>query len=84
MLKFLLQESQTHKFFYTSNSLIDVPPDNLWTSTLKNLLLSLPGVLNVYIDETNNQLTIQKNPASTYLDYQIINVDLKIDYDIDC
>jgi len=72
------------EIFYTAKNLNDVPPDNLWTASLKNLLLSLPGVLNVYVDETNNQITIQKNPSSNFLDYQIINLNLDIDYDIDC
>jgi hypothetical protein len=70
--------------FFTSTSLNTPPSDNLWYDTIKQLLLSIPGILSVTIDQLNNQITIATNPASNSLDGQEIVVELAIEYDIMC
>jgi uncharacterized protein (DUF2141 family) len=70
--------------FFTSTSLNTPPTDNLWYNTIKQLLLSIPGILSVTIDQLNNQITIATNPASNSLDGQEIVVELAIEYDIMC
>ncbi len=70
--------------FYTSTSLNNPPSDNLWYDTIKQLLLSIPGILSVTIDQLNNQITIATNPASNSLNGQEIVVELAIEYDIMC
>jgi hypothetical protein len=70
--------------FFTSTSLNNPPSDNLWYDTIKQLLLSIPGILSVTIDQLNNQITIATNPASNSLDGQEIVVELAIEYDIMC
>ncbi len=70
--------------FYTSKTLVDVPSDNVWIDSITSLLQSVPGVSNVIVDTVNNQITIQKNAANTFLDNQIINFDIAIEYDISC
>ena len=70
--------------FYTSTSLVDVPSDNLWYDTVKALLLSIPGIGNVTIDQLNNQITIQTSTTNTSLQGQEIKVELVIVYDIIC
>lgn len=70
--------------FYTSNSLVQVPTDNQWYNTLRNLLLEIPGVGNVTIDQLNNQITIETSRNNTSLKSQEIVVDLVIEYDIIC
>lgn len=70
--------------FYVGKTLTDLPPDNLFTDTVVSLLYSLPGILNVIVDINDNSIIIQKNPSNAYLDYQIINVYLSIEYNINC
>lgn len=70
--------------FFTSNSLVQVPTDNQWYNTLRNLLLEIPGVGNVTIDQLNNQITIETSRNNTSLEGQEIVVDLVIEYDIIC
>lgn len=70
--------------FYTAKSLVDIPADNIWINSITSLIESIPGVSNVVIDPTNNQITIQKNAANSFLDNQIINFDIAIEYDISC
>lgn len=70
--------------FYTGTTLTDVPADNLWISAIQTLLQSVPGVNSVSIDPTNNQIVIQKSLTNTFLDNQIINLDIAIEYDINC
>ncbi len=50
--------------FFTATTLNNPPSDNLWYDTIKQLLLSIPGILSVTIDQLNNQITIATNPAS--------------------
>ena len=70
--------------FFTTTTLNNPPSDNLWYDTIKQLLLSIPGILSVTIDQLNNQITIATNPASNSLDGQEIVVELAIEYDIMC
>jgi hypothetical protein len=70
--------------FFTSTSLIQVPSDNDWYTTVRNLLLGIPGVGNVIIDQLNNQITIQTSRTNTSLEGQEIVIDLIIEYNIIC
>lgn len=70
--------------FYTGTTLVDIPSDEIWTSAVKLVLESVPGVSSVTIDPTNNQIIIQKSLTNTFLDNQIINFDIGIEYDISC
>jgi hypothetical protein len=70
--------------FYTSTSLNDAPSDNLYYDTLTQLLLSIPGIGNVTINQLENQITIQTNASGTSLNGQEIVVDLVIVYDTMC
>lgn len=70
--------------FFTSTSLIQVPSDNDWYTTVRNLLLGIPGIGNVTIDQLNNQITIETSRNNTSLESQEIVVDLIIEYNIIC
>ena len=69
--------------FYTTTSLLTPPSDNLWLNTVRNLILTIPGVQTVTIDEFSNQITIQAAPDGP-LNNQQLTVDLLIEYDIIC
>jgi hypothetical protein len=69
--------------FYTGTSLVDVPSDNLWFTTITNLLQSVDGITAVSIDALTNQITIQANPGSAIVG-QELSVKLIIVYDIIC
>lgn len=69
---------------FTSTTLNQAPADNLYYDTVKNLLLTVPGVGVVTIDSLNNQITIQTAPNNTSLNGQEIIIDLIIVYDIIC
>ena len=69
--------------FYTGYSLIDVPSDNLWYTTIESMLESIVGIVDVIIDPLNNQIKIIADPSSSIINQQII-VELVIVYDIDC
>lgn len=70
--------------FYTGSTLVDVPASNLWYNAIENLLVAVPGVQSVNINPLTNQITITKSPTNPYLDGQIINISLAIEYDISC
>jgi hypothetical protein len=70
--------------FFTSTSLVQAPSDNLWYNTVKDLLLGVPGVGNVTINELNNQIIIETSKDNTSLQGQEIVIDLIIVYDIMC
>ena len=74
----------TQQNFFTSTSLVQAPSDNSWYNTVKSLLLSVPGVGNVIIDQLNNQITIETSRDNTSLQGQEIIIDLVIVYDIIC
>lgn len=69
--------------FFTTYSLLTPPSDNLWLNTVRNLILTIPGIQNVTVDEFSNQITIQAAPDGP-LNSQQLTVDLLIDYDIIC
>ena len=70
--------------FFTATTLNNPPSDNLWYDTIQQLLLTIPGILNVIIDPINNQITISTNPQTNSLNGQEIIVELEIVYDIIC
>ena len=70
--------------FFTSTSLVQVPTDNDWYNTLRTLLLGIPGVGNVIIDQLNNQITIETSRNNTSLEGEEIVIDLIIGYNIIC
>jgi hypothetical protein len=70
--------------FYTGSTLLDVPPANLWFNSIENLLLTVPGIDSVNIDPLTNQISITKSSTNPYLDGQVINIAIAIEYDIDC
>jgi hypothetical protein len=70
--------------FFTSTSLVQAPSDNLWYNTIRSLLLSIPGIGKVTINQLNNQITIETSKNNTSLQGQEIVIDLIIVYDIMC
>jgi len=70
--------------FYTTTSLNDAPSDNLYYDTVRNLLLSVPGIGGVTINQLTNQITVQTNPGSNAAVGQTIVVDIVVVYDIIC
>jgi hypothetical protein len=74
----------TSQNFFTSTSLVQAPTDSEWYDAIRTLLLAIPGVANVIIDEPNNQITIETTKNNTTLEGQEIVIDLVIDYNIIC
>jgi hypothetical protein len=74
----------TSEDFFTGTTLTSVPTDSLYYDTLKNLLLTVPGVGGVTIDESNNQIIVSTIPGNNRLNNQQIVVKLTIVYDISC
>ena len=74
----------TNETFFTTTSLNIVPTDNEYYDTIKDLLLSVPGVGNVIINPLTNQITIETTRGNDTLNGQEIIVDLVIEYDIMC
>ena len=77
------QNTFLNNTFYTGVSLVDVPSDNLWFTTITNLLQSIDGVTSVNINPLTNQITISANPSSAIIG-QELSVKLIIVYDIIC
>ena len=74
----------TSQNFFTGTTLVTAPSDNLYYDTVKNLLLSVPGIGGVTIDALNNQIIITTDPNNPTLNGQEIVVELTIIYDIMC
>ena len=74
----------TSQNFFTGTTLVSAPSDNLYYDTVKNLLLTIPGVGGVTIDALNNQITVTTDPNNTILNGEEIVVELTIVYDIIC
>jgi hypothetical protein len=74
----------TSNTFFTSNSLVVAPNDNLYYDTVVNLLQTIPGIGNITVDAPNNQITIETNPNNNSLDGQEIIIELLIVYDTIC
>jgi hypothetical protein len=70
--------------FYTTTSLNDAPSDNLYYDTVRNLLLSIPGIGSVTINQLTNQITVATIPGNGAVVGQTIVVDIVIVYDIMC
>jgi len=69
--------------FYTSYELNDVPQDSLWYESIKSLLLTISGVIDVNINPLTNELIIRTVPGSPCSN-QEISVELILIYDIMC
>ena len=74
----------TSQNFFTGTTLVTAPSDNLYYDTVKDLLLTIPGIGEVTIDSLNNQITVSTDPSNTTLNGQEIVVELTIVYDIMC
>ena len=74
----------TSQNFFTGTTLVSAPSDNLYYDTVKDLLLTIPGIGGVTIDSLNNQITITTDPNNSTLSGQEIIVELTIVYDIMC
>ena len=74
----------TSELFFTTTSLNIYPTDNEYYDTIRQLLLSVPGVGNVTINAITNQITIETTRGNDTLDGQEIIIDLVIEYDIMC
>jgi hypothetical protein len=74
----------TSELFFTTTSLNIYPTDNEYYDTIRQLLLSVPGVGNVTINALTNQITIETTRGNDTLDGQEIIIDLIIEYDIMC
>jgi hypothetical protein len=75
--------------FYTSTSLFDVPPENLWSSAVKSLLLETQGISDVIINDFDNTIKVISdinNPQIIKGPESILDivVDVSIDYNINC
>lgn len=71
--------------FYTGYTLTDVPSDELFANTVRNLLLNYEGIGTVTIDTTKNKIVITTDCASSesLLD-TVVSVSMIIHYDISC
>jgi hypothetical protein len=74
----------TSQSFFTGTTLTSVPTDTLYLNTLKSLLLTVPGVGDVTINEENNQIIVSTIPWDETLNNQELIVKLTIEYDILC
>lgn len=71
--------------FFTGDTLTEAPSESLFATTVRNLLLTYPGIGSVNINTTTNKITISSdcNSSVSLNDVDII-VNLKIHYDISC
>lgn len=69
--------------FFTATTLNNPPSENLWYNTIQSLLLSIPGIQSVTINQINNQITIATDPSSSLSGQEIV-LELAIVYDIIC
>ena len=79
--------TQTYStLFYTSYSLTDIPTDGLFIESIQSALNGAYGVGNVSIDSSMNIVIISSDCNLSYdvLQDLDINIDLKIEYDLDC
>ena len=74
----------TSQNFFTGTTLVSAPSDNLYYDTVKDLLLTVPGIGGVTINDLNNQLIINTIPGDNTLNGQEIIIELTIVYDIMC
>jgi hypothetical protein len=69
--------------FYNTTSLLDVPSDDLYVTTLTNLLNQVPNLGAIDINLNNNTIKINTDCEKT-LEGEEVKIDLKIIYDICC
>lgn len=69
---------------FTSTTLNQVPPENLYYNTVQTLISSVPGVGAVTVNPLNNQITITSAPGNNSLVGKELIVELIIYYDIIC
>ena len=71
--------------FYTGTTLDEYPSDNLWGTTVRNLLLTFDGIGNVTINNSTNKITIVTDCDSevSLLDADIL-IYMVINYDVSC
>jgi uncharacterized protein (DUF2141 family) len=67
--------------FYTGTTLLDIPTDQQWYDTVETLLLTVPGVSSVTVDNNSSVISIQTEGE---LANQQVVIDLIIQYDINC
>lgn len=70
--------------FFTTDSLIIAPTDNLWYSSIYGILTNIPGIGNVIINPTKNSIIIETDPNDSTLNNQQITIELIINYDVTC
>ena len=70
--------------FYTTTSLNDAPSDNLYYDAVRNLLLSIPGIGSVTINQLTNQITIETIAGNDAVVCGTVIIDIVIVYDIMC
>jgi uncharacterized protein (DUF2141 family) len=70
--------------FFTSTSLVQIPADSLWFSTIENLLEGIYGIGNVTINQLNNEIIIETDRTTTIMNNQELTIELIIVYDIMC
>lgn len=80
-----LGDTYITKNFFTATTLNEYPSDNLWYTTIEQLLMGLEGIGSVIIDAETNSIKIISdcNSESSISDAQVL-IDLKIHYDISC
>ena len=69
--------------FYSTTSLLDVPSDDLYVTTLTNLLNQVPNLGAIDINLNNNTIKINTD-CEKILEGVEVKIDLKIIYDICC
>lgn len=70
--------------FFTGYTKTSVPSDNEWYDSVKILLETIDGIDEVIVNPLNNVITIKTDPLNTTLNEQLIEVNLKINFDINC
>lgn len=70
--------------FYVSTSLVDIPASNLYYGAVESMISTIPGVESVNVDVLTGEIEITKSSTSNYLNGQVINIALAIEYVINC
>jgi len=80
-----VDDSEYSMFFYSGKSLNDVPSDELWISSIETLLNEVSGIKDFNIDWKKNKITIESDCNQTPdLCNSIIDVSVRIEYDVEC
>lgn len=69
---------------YTGTTLIDVPTDQLYYDTIEQLLQMVPGIGEIVINSSTNQIIISTDPEDDTLNGKEIIIELTIEYQISC